>query len=198
MELTHWSTRSLTTIARQWLHRPHLACSTVSLILRDAQLQPHRSQAWIGSTLTADLVQRATRILWLYEGVKWLLAQDELVQAVDEKPNLQAREGARPTQTMPLGQIERSEFEYVRHRKVNFLALLILHSGEKRACCLEKNDSEHLCRALPKLLGPFRRWRRAHLIWEADRAIPPGRRRAFSARMTLGCGCFSHLHTRSG
>lgn len=88
MELTHWSTRSLTTIARQRLHRPHLACSTVSLILRDAQLQPHRSQARITPTLTADFVQRATSILWLYERVQWLLARDELVLAVDEKPNL--------------------------------------------------------------------------------------------------------------
>lgn len=166
MELTHWSTRSLTTIARQRLHRPHLACSTVSLIPLDAQLQPHRSQAWITSTLTADFVPRATRILWLYGRVQWLLAQDELVLAVVEKPNLQAREGARPTQAMQLGQIERSEFEYVRHGTVNFLALLILYSGEMRACCLEKNDSEHLCQALPKLLGPFRRWRRVHLIWD--------------------------------
>ena len=118
MELTHWSTRSLTAIARQRLHRPHLAFSTVSLILRDAQLQPHRSQSWITPTLNPDFVQRATRILWLYERVKWLLAHDELVLAVDEKPNLQARERARPTQAMRPGQIERHEFEYVRHGTV--------------------------------------------------------------------------------
>ena len=50
---------------------------------------------------------------------------------------------------MRSGQIEREEFEYMRHGTVNFLAVLILHSGEMQACCLEKNDSEHLCRALP-------------------------------------------------
>ena len=44
--------------------------------------------------------------------------------------------------------------------------ILVLHNGEMRACCLEKNDSEHLCRALPKLLAPFRKWRRVHLIWD--------------------------------
>ena len=166
LELTHWSTRSLTAIARQRLHRPHLAHSTVSLILRDAQLQPHRTRSWITPTLNADFVQRATRILWLYERVKWLLAHDELVIALDEKPNLQALERARPTQPMRPGQIERQEFEYVRHGTVNFLAVLILHSGEMQACCLEKNDSEHLCRALPTLLRPFRKWRRVHLIWD--------------------------------
>ena len=42
LELTHWSARSLTTLARTRLHRPKLAHSTVSLILRHADLQPHR------------------------------------------------------------------------------------------------------------------------------------------------------------
>lgn len=166
LELTHWSTRSLAAIARKRLHRPQLAHSTVSLILHDAQLQPHRNQSWITPTLNADFVRRATRILWLYERVKWLLAHDEIVIAVDEKPNLQALERARPTQGMRSGQIERREFEYVRHETVNFLAVLILHSGEMQACCLDKNDSEHLCRALPRLLDAFRPWRRVHLIWD--------------------------------
>jgi len=60
------------------------------------------------------------------------LAHDEIVIAVDEKPNPQALERARPTQRMRPGQGERQEFEYERHGIVNFLALLILHSGEMR------------------------------------------------------------------
>ena len=166
LELTHWSTRSLTAFARERLHRPQLAHSTVSLILRDAQLHLHRSRYWITPTLNAEFVRRATRILWLYERVKWLLAHDEIVIAVDEKPNLQALERARPKQSIRPGQIERREFEYKRHETVNFLVILVLHNGEMHACCLEKNDSEHLCRALPKLLAPFRKWRRVHLIWD--------------------------------
>jgi transposase len=166
LELTHWSTRSLAAIARKRLHRPQLAHSTVSLILRDAELKPHHSRYWITPTLNAEFVRRATRILWLYERVKWLLAHDEIVIALDEKPNLQALERARPKQGMRCGHSERQEFEYERHETVNFLAVLILHSGEMRVCCLEKNDSEHLCRALPKLLAPFRKYRRVHLIWD--------------------------------
>lgn len=166
LELTHWSTRSLTTMARKRLHRPHLAHSTVSLILRDADLKLHHSRYWITPTLDAEFVRRATRILWLYERVKWLWERDEIVVAVDEKPNLQALERARPTQPMRPGQGERQEFEYNRHETVNFVVLLIVHSGEMQACCLDKNDSEHLCRALPSLLAPLRRWRRVHLIWD--------------------------------
>jgi DDE superfamily endonuclease len=166
LELTHWSTRSRTAFARTRLQRPQLAHSTVSLILRDAKLQLPRSRSWITPTLDDEFVWRATRIVWLDERVKGLLAHDDIVIAVDEKPNLQALERARPKQRMRSGQIERQEFEYERHETVNFLVILILHNGEMRACCLEKNDREPLCRALPKLLAPFRKWRRVHLIGE--------------------------------
>lgn len=166
LKMTHWSTRSLATIAVQRGLVPHIAHSTVSLILRDADLQPHRCRYWITPILDAEFLQRAGRVLWLYERVNRLWERDELVLALDEKPNLQAVERARPTQPMRPGQIERQEFEYIRHGTVNFLALLNVYNGQMRSCCLDKNDSEHLCRALPKLLQPFRSFRRVHLIWD--------------------------------
>jgi len=67
---------------------------------------------------------------------------------------------------MRAGQIARHEFEYERHGVVNFLALLNLYNGKMRSCCLEKNDSEHLCRSLPALLQPFHSFNRVHLIWD--------------------------------
>src|SRR3990172_7756201 len=166
LEMTHWSTRSLASLAVKRGLVPHIAHSTVSLILRAADLQPHRSRYWITPTLNAEFLQRAGRILWLYERVDWLWEHDEIVLALDEKPNLQALERARPTQPMRPAQIERQEFEYIRHGVVNFLALLNVYNGQMRSCCLDQNDSEHLCRALPKLLRPFRQFRRVHLIWD--------------------------------
>jgi len=166
LKMTHWSTRSLASIAVKRGLVPQIAHSTVSLILRDADLQPHRSRYWITPSLDAEFLQRAGRILWLYERVDWLWERDEIVLALDEKPNLQALERARPTQPMRPGQIERQEFEYIRHGTVNFLALLNVYNGQMRSCCLDKNDSEHLCRALPRLLQPFRSFRRVHLIWD--------------------------------
>lgn len=166
LDMTHWSTRSLAQIADARGIRPKIAHSTVSLILRDADLQPHRSRYWITPKLNAKFLQRASRILWLYERVDSLRARDEIILALDEKPNIQALERARPKQLMRAGQIERQEFEYVRHDTVNFLVALNVHSGEMQGCCLDRNDSEHLCRALPGLLAPFRKLRRVHLIWD--------------------------------
>jgi transposase len=179
LNLTHWSTRALAQMADQRGIRPRIAHSTVSLILRAADLQPHRSRYWITPTLNAEFLERASRILWLYERVNWLLERDELILALDEKPNLQALQRTCPTQRMRPGQIERQEFEYQRHDTVNFLVLLVVHSGEMRACCLDKNDSEHLCHVLPQLLRPFRQWRRVHLIWDGGPSHTAESTRAF-------------------
>ena len=166
LEMTHWSTRSLAKIAMERGLVPHIAHSTVSLILRNADLQPHRSRYWITPTLNAEFLQRAGRILWVYERIEALKAQGEIALALDEKPNIQALQRVCPTQPMRPGQIERQEFEYERHGVVNFLVLLNIYNGQMRSCSLDKNDSEHLCRALPGLLQPFHSYRRIHLIWD--------------------------------
>lgn len=166
LEMTHWSTRSLAKIAMQQGLVSHIAHSTVSLILRNADLQPHRHRYWITPTLNETFLEQASRVLWIYERIETLKAQNEIALALDEKPNIQALQRSRPTQPVRAGQIERHEFEYVRHGVVNFLALLNLYNGKMRSCCLEKNDSEHLCKSLPALLQPFHTFNRVHLIWD--------------------------------
>lgn len=166
LEMTHWSTRSLAKIAMQRGLVPHIAHSTVSLILRTADLQPHRNRYWITPTLNAAFLEQASRVLWIYERIEALKAQNEITLALDEKPNIQALQRTHPNQPMRPRQIARQEFEYERHGVVNFLVLLNLYNGKMRSCCLEKNDSKHLCRSLPALLQPFYAFKRVHLIWD--------------------------------
>lgn len=96
LEMTHWSTRSLAEMAVERGLVSHIAHSTVSLILRDADFQPHRSCYWITPTLNAEFLRRAGRILWLYERTEALQAQGEIALALDEKPNIQALQRVRP------------------------------------------------------------------------------------------------------
>jgi hypothetical protein len=104
--------------------------------------------------------------LWLYERVDWLHERDEVVLALDEKPNIQVLQRRVPTKLMRAGKIERQEFEYIRHGTVNFLAALVIHSGRMRGWGLEANDSQHLCGVLPELFREHRKARRIHLIWD--------------------------------
>jgi hypothetical protein len=166
LHMTHWSTRSLARIAVARGIVPSIVHSTISLILRSASLQPHRSRYWKTPTLNDEFRERAARILWLYERVEWLYEHDEVILALDEKPNIQVLERGAPTRLMRPGEIERREFEYIRHGTVNFLVALVVHSGKMRGWCLPANDSYHLCRALPKLFYQYRNARRIHLIWD--------------------------------
>jgi hypothetical protein len=166
LHLTHWSRRTLVQAAVLKGIVPRIAHSTVSLILRDADLQPHRYRYWKTPILDENFVPWASSILWCYEHVDWLAEREEVVLCWDEKPNLQAVE-RNPRQLMRPGQIERLEFEYVRHGTVNFTVALLAHDGKMLSWCLEKNDSPHLCAALTQLLAKFRKKaRKIHLIWD--------------------------------
>lgn len=164
LHLTHWSTRTLAQAAALQGIVPHIAHSTVSLLLRQATLQPHRYRYWKTPTLNDEFVALASPILWCYEQIERLSQRHELVVCWDEKPNLQALE--RPIKPLRPGQIERQEFEYTRHGTVNFAVALVVGDGQIQGWCLERNDSEHLCPALAELFKRLRRARKIHLIWD--------------------------------
>jgi DDE superfamily endonuclease len=166
LHMTHWSMRSLAQIAPEYGLMPTIAHSTVSLILRAADLQPHRSRYWKTPTLNAAFVKRAAQVLWCYEHASDLAKKHEIVVCLDEKPNIQALERRCPTRPMDRGEIEHQEFEYIRHGTVNFLVALVVHTGKMQGWCLDRNDGEHLRTVLPELFRAHRRATRVHLIWD--------------------------------
>jgi hypothetical protein len=164
--MTQWSTRALAKVAAARGLVPKLAHSTVSGILRAADLQPHRWRYWKTPTLNAAFAERASKILWCYEQVDRLEEQGEMVICFDEKPNLQAVGRRVPKQPVRAGQIERAEFEYIRHGTVTFATALVVHDGQMRGWCLARNDSDHLCTVLEELFDEFKDVRKIHLIWD--------------------------------
>ena len=165
LNLTHWSTRSLAQMARACGIVPHIAQSTVSLILRAADLQPHRCRYWKTPVLNPAFVQLASAVLWCYERANSLFEQGEVVLCWDEKPNLQATEREPQKRVVP-EHVARQEFEYTRHGTVNFAAALDVQTGMMQAWCLERNTSEYLCQALKNLFHLFRHAHKIHLIWD--------------------------------
>src|SRR5262249_35965668 len=115
LHMTHWSTRSLAQVAAERGLVPTIAHSTVSLILRAADLHSHRSRYWKTPTLNDAFIKRAAPILWCYERAFDLAEKGEVVLCLDEKPNVQALERRCRARRMLPGQIERQEFEYIRH-----------------------------------------------------------------------------------
>jgi len=163
-KITHWSQRSLAQAASELEYVDSIHPTSVGDILGEADLQPHRFRYWKTTVWDDEAVERALKILWYYKRMESLWQRGEVLICADEKPNLQVLERARPTQLMQLGQIERQEFEYLRHGTVNLLAGLIVYTGRMWAECLDKNDGEHFRPAVRRLLHPYAWAKRIHLI----------------------------------
>jgi hypothetical protein len=163
-QVTHWSQRSLAQAAGELEYVDSIHQTTVRDILGEADLQPHRSRSWKTTIWDDEAVERALKILWYYERIESLWQRGEVIICADEKPNIQVLERVMPTQRMRPGQIERQEFEYIRHGTVNLFVGLIAYNGRMWAECLDKNDGEHFRPAVRRLLHPYGWAKRIHLI----------------------------------
>jgi hypothetical protein len=150
---THWSRRSLAQAAEDYVG--HIAHTTVDAILQEADLHPEQMRYWKTVIWDEEAVARATKILWYYERIESLWQRGEVIICVDEKPNIQVLERAKPTQPMRPGQPERQEFEYLRHGTVNLLVGLITYNGRMWGECLDRNDGAHFRPAIRRLLHPY-------------------------------------------
>lgn len=61
------------------------------------------------------------------------------------------------------GQLERQEFDCIRHGTINLLAGLTVYNGHMWAECLERNDGEHFRPAVRRVLHPYSWAKRIHL-----------------------------------
>jgi hypothetical protein len=165
-QVTHWSYRSLAQAAIEQNYVDNIYYTTVGDILREADLQPHRSGYWKTTVWDEDAVARALKILWYYERIESLWQRGEVILAVDEKPNLQVLERAAPKQRMRPGRIERQEFDYHRHGTINLLSGLTLYTGHMWAECLNKNDGKHFRPALRRWFHPYGWANRIHLVMD--------------------------------
>jgi hypothetical protein len=133
LHITHWTSQDLARQAVKDDIVAHISAPTVRRILRQVDLQPHRTRYWKTARLDAQFKQRAEKILWCYANADRLIHKGLWVVCVDEMPNLQAIERSPIRRAIP-GSIEQQEFEYIRHGTVNVLIFLIVHSGRMQRC----------------------------------------------------------------
>jgi DDE superfamily endonuclease len=174
---THWSRRSLAQAAEAYVGC--IAHTTVDDILQEADLHPEQLRYWKTVIWDDEAVARATKTLWYYERIESLWQRGEVIICVDEKPNLQVLERAKPAQLMRPGQPERQEFEYIRHGTVNLLAGLITYNGRMWAECLDRNDGAHFRPAMRRLLHPYGWAKHIHVILDSGPSHTSGDTLAF-------------------
>jgi transposase len=147
LHITHWSSTDLARQAADDGIVASISPATIRRILRDVDLQPHRTRYWKTARLDPLFKERAEQVLWCYGNAARLAEQGIGVVCVDEIPTFQVLERSRIRRAIP-GSIEQQEFDYTRHGTVNMLLFLIVHTGLMELVFLEQNDHQHY---LPEL-----------------------------------------------
>lgn len=76
----------------------------------------------------------------MYKEAIQLQAQGVHIVSCDEMTGIQAIERAYPTQTMTLGEVERVEFEYIRHGTLSLIARLGCSSWTSTSSLFGRNS----------------------------------------------------------
>jgi transposase len=126
---THWSTRSMA-------KRAGMSQTAVSRIWRAFGLRPHRAETFKLSSDPA-FVDKVRDVVGLY-----LDPPDRaLVLCVDEKPQIQARQGTAPAFPMRPGQPGRRTHDYRRHGTTDLFAALDVKAGTVIGRCQRRHRS---------------------------------------------------------
>jgi transposase len=145
LPITHWTGAELAAEAVRRGIVDSISPSQVNRILRQAQLQPHRSRYWLNTT-EKDPVQFAAQVQMVcacYQDAPQLyFHHDTYTLSVDEMTGIQALERVAATRGMKPGRRELREFEYARHGTVTLIGNLNVVTGELVAPTLGPTRTE--------------------------------------------------------
>jgi len=145
LPITHWTGAELAAEAVQRGFVESISASQVNRLLREAQLQPHRSRYWLNTTeKDPELFEAQVQIVCAcYHDAPQLYSyHDTHTICVDEMTGIQALERVAITLAMKPGQSERREFEYKRNGTLTLIGNLHVVLGELIAPTLGPTRTE--------------------------------------------------------
>lgn len=128
--ISHWTPRELADEMRRRGIVPSISPRHVGRLLEEADLKPHQSRYWL--TPPAEdphLEEKVQDICQVYGAALARAKAGERTLSTDELSAIQALERAAPNLPLAPGQVERREFEYLRHGTQTLIANLDVASG---------------------------------------------------------------------
>jgi transposase len=132
--------------------------ATVQRIVAEMVLKPHRVRDWLTRT-DPEFERKMDEIVKLYLAPP----RNSRRLCIDEKTGIQALERRYPTVPRRPGQIERREFEYIRHRVVDLFAAFDVRTGQVFGQCYKHHSNVEFRHFLHGLRA-YDPDRRGHLI----------------------------------
>jgi transposase len=133
LPITHWTGAELTAEAIKRGIFEAISVSQVNRLLREAELQPHRSRYWLNTTeKDPERFQTQVQIVCAcyHDAPHLYFHHDTHTISVDEMTGIQALERIATTLLMKPGQMERREFEYKRNGTLTLIGNFHVVTGE--------------------------------------------------------------------
>jgi transposase len=139
-----------------------ISASTVSRVLAEAKVRPHKVRGWLNRADDPSFWIRAGQVCRLYLDPP----PGAVLVSIDEKTGIQAKSRRHPVIPARPGRDARREFEYVRHGTVSVIAAMNVTAGEVIAERIDRNDSVTFIRFLAMLDQMTPPHLRIHLIMD--------------------------------
>lgn len=149
---THWSTRDLAK------HIGGVNHTMVYRVLKAEKIKPHLYRMWKDST-DPDFESKMLEIVGLYIDPP----ENAMVLSVDEKTAIQALGRPKPNKIVKPGQVEKINYEYIRHGTQSLIAALAVHDGKINGRCFEHHSHKEFLIFLKDLAKRYPR-QELHLI----------------------------------
>lgn len=133
--------------------------SAVQLILKHADLRPHKTEYWCGKSPDPEFESKMLAIIGLYMAPP----ANAIVLSVDEKTQIQALDRTQPVLPLRAGAPKRMTATYKRNGTVALMAALAVHTGEITATAVKANNAATFLAFLKKLDRTFRN-KHLHII----------------------------------
>jgi transposase len=145
LPITHWTGAELAAEAIQRGLVESISVSQVNRLLREAELQPHRSRYWLNTTeKDPEQFQAQVQIVCAcyHDAPQLYFHHDTHTISVDEMTGIQALERMATTLPMKPGRTERREFEYKRNGTLTLIGNFHVVMGELIAPTLGPTRTE--------------------------------------------------------
>jgi transposase len=145
LPITHWTGAELAAEAVKRGIVESISVSQVNRLLRQAELQPHRSRYWLNTTeKDPELFEAQVQMVCAcyHDAPQLYFHHDTHTISVDEMTGIQALERIAATLPIKPGQSERREFEYERHGTLTLIGNFHVVTGELVAPSLGATRTE--------------------------------------------------------
>ena len=133
--------------------------SAVHMILKHADLKPHKTEYWCGKSPDPEFESKMLTIVGLYMDPP----ANAIVLSADEKTQIQALDRTQPVLLPRPGAPKRMTATYKRNGTVALMASLAVHTGQITATPVKANNSATFLAFLKKLDRTFRK-KHLHII----------------------------------